>query len=474
MNHDTTPFVCFAAPDADAVRALALPVDCALIDDDLNVRRLGRRSDGALDPVDVNHGLGVVALSKDSLALAQAWRTAYSTRSGQPAPRVLDLSDVGPDAPDAVAGAVNAMLVQTLLEERTTFAKRCVDLNRQLSHLRAAHDGTQSAFKGLEGFFHEVVKGKRWDGIALEPNRERPAVELARGATLTQLLPCGSEGLSDVALWIANAPMPRVGALRLVLETLEDETVVAAWTVEADRLASGWNRFGLPRALDADARSVVLRIEWQGATPLKLRTSVAHPDPRFRARVDEAARPAALALKTWKYVAGASTAMSADAHAPSAADARVWLLSPQQLAAAESVEPGRFDVRYLDEHEALLVHPVANGVAAARIDEAVMAGVSEIVASIETASADGPSVEYAIAAAPASERTTRPGALPRFAPELHSEWVALGPLHRSTVPLFLARPIDGPMDLYLLTRMPTGGSDPTYAWATFADVTLRA
>jgi hypothetical protein len=474
MTKENSPFVCFASPDAEAARMLALPVDCALIDDDLTLRRVGRRADGPLDPAQIAYGLGVVALSKDSLRLAQAWRDEIRVRSGQQPPRILDLSEAGGGAPDSLSIAINAMVVQALLEERAGFAKRCVDLNRQLSTLRETHESTQAAFQGLEGFFHEVVKSQRWDSIALEPVTGRPSVELGSGAVLTQDLPCGSVGLSDVAVWINNGTLPRAGVMQVSLETLEDERVVATWTVQAQRLATGWNRFAMPKALGPDAMSVRLRVEWQGTAPLTLRSSIAHPDTRFRARLDDAAGPAAIALKTWKYVAGASAAMTADSHPASAANVRTWLLSPGQMATTVNVDVSRFDVRYLDEHGVLLVHPVANGVAAARIEGGVRAGVSEIQVSIETASESGPTVEYSIAAVPVSERPTLAGAMPRFRPEWHSEWIGVGPLHRSTVPLFLPTPSVEPMDLYFLTRMPTGGSDPTYAWATFSDVTLRA
>lgn len=424
----------------------------------------GRDGDIPADQVYLST-VGALSFGQDS-AIAADWRSKFGTDI-----QVLDLASKG----DARNAALEWLVVQ-LSQARGQQAERNVRLMRDLGQLRRTHDATQGSFQRLENLFYETIRGQRQHGFALMPEVGRAPLRLTDGQQVVQRVPQSSVGLCDIALHLA-APVPADGLLTVSLRALERAENIAVWDIRAEHLGTletdGWLRLALERALGTDAITPLLTLEWQGAEPLLLSTSVAHPDPRFRAAVEGQSCGEVLALQGWRYVAGSAAPSSVNAVMQKGGKGLLRRVVPDDMHRAVNTMTMTADVPYIAENRALQVHVLADRTACAYLRGVVTTGAQQIFTRVLTRHEKGPVVEYAIAIHDRTRRPSLPGTIPHFVPEMKSGWVRIKPGVEGQVHLVLDEPLDRDCDLYLMTRLPEGNSVTDFGWSSFSEISVR-
>lgn len=422
------------------------------------VRPVVVSGDGALDfrdmdgaPIGPAQGLPgdvlcFMAFSKAALGvhagLMRHWPAHFGAGSG---PALNSL--VAEKAPEAAASAV---LVRRLVQSLHQGHQSKAQLMREIALLRRDHDSMQSAFASLEAYFHSILRSERNRTMVLTPDTSLPPLRLNPGDEIEQRLPTDSTGLSDVEICLRGAPTSQKGALRLSLELLEQGESVAEWQIAACDLSTGWLRLSLVSALGPDAQTAVLRLIWEGESPLLLEPSLLHPDPRF------APSPGApmLALHLWKFVPGAQAALPVDGHPAQPVSLHTeWNIGLSALRVAHDATGDQGAVEYSDLRTGLFVRPKDAAIVAARLDGAGRPGMMHIFGGVKTEQETGPDVEYAYALAPVGQRSHRSAQLPQFDAGQISDWLRLPPNTWQELHLFLEKPLAEPHDLYLLSRV---------------------
>ena len=455
--------------DHAAAARLDLPVQLLLAGDD-------GWSDGN-HPVQANLvqlcALGVLTLSAAGVVLADRHATFWRDTFGSEVPPRLDLG-----AKDkAPLPAVLRWICSRLAEDQGRVALRSVALARELGLLRQQHETTQAAFRNLESFAYQHNLTQRQLQTTLAPLVGSPELVLAPGSVLTQRLPGGSVGFSDVSLRIADGVKLRGGMLEFWLESPDPGKELARWTIPADRIVPGWLRLALDTALDADAASLVLHLRWTGKSALRLEAAMAHPDARFRPVLDGVEGTFVPAMQLWHYLPGTLAPLSAAGHLPDGrgnltTGAIIRRIEPQELARAVNLDTLKTDVPLFKGGEALLVHVLPDRLSCAILAVA-QAGARQVSATICTRHRDGPPIEYALAVLPEHLRPRSAREEPEFPASLHSGWVRTRPMRSSQVVLILPEPLDCASDIYLMTRLPAGHPGDAFGWSTFSDLTIR-
>ena len=455
--------------DTAAAEALGLPVDIVVFDG----AEFLWRGDGVAEDRMHLATLGVVALSaegaRDVAGLAAFWARLF----GSELPGFLDLSRV---AAGARREAALEWLTDVLLAERQGAAGRMVSLMRAMAALRQEHEAMQASFARLEthAFLHRLSQRKL--GFTVTPAAGSPVLELPSGAALVQRVPGLSVGLSDIALRISEGPA-RSGVLRCRLESPDRGEVLAEWSVPAARIEAGWLRLSLLRGLEADPVGLEIRLEWEGAGPLRLETAMAHPDPRFLPCGADGMPVGrhVLAIEVWHYLPGVRAPGSAKGLLPDGsgeADLPTRRIDGIELLRAINLDTLVQDMQTVHGAPALLVHVMPDRVTCGILPETV-GGARVVSADIMTWSAKGPLVDYAIGVLPAGLRPRQPGVLPEFPEGFHSGWVRMKPMRAGQVTLILPDLPGDAHDLYLMTRLPPGTTSNAWGWSGFSGVVMH-
>lgn len=443
------------------VRALGLPVACLGLDAMAGFTCEGER---IADDLAFAGTVGVIASGAAAASLSQAW----TDRFGADMPEVLD---AGADRDTALGWLVGRFAAQTVVQ-----AGRNARLMRDLGQMRRMHDEMQGSFERLERVFYDTMRGKRQADFTLPPVVAQGALSLGDGDRITQRVPGASAGLSDLAIGLAE-PLPTGGGVvSAVLRGFETGEVLATWDVTAEKLQDavreGWLRLSLDRALGMDPISLHLSVEWRGDAPLRLAGSVRHPDPRFQAEGDAGNSGAVLAMRGWRYVPGASAALTVGAIAQQGGNGMLRHIAGADMRRALNPATMKMDVPFVEEVDGLMVHVPKEGVAGAILRSAAPAGARQVFCTIETRHEGAFPIEYAIALRDRAGRPAGAGHLGDFAAGLHSDWVQVDRMKPSQVHLFLDAPLTDDCDVYLMTRLPEG-SRTDFGWSTFSDVRVR-
>lgn len=444
MTDPWKPICLVAQVDLDACVGQALPSVGLVVCDTLGgapVFRLGGAELSA--EVVCRDVIATVTASDAGAAVRDVLALFWTLRFGAALPEVIDLRQPGLSLGAALAGH----LVDAL---RVAHARSTRQM-KELALLRKDADQTQSAFSRLESFFYQTGKAERMPDVAFTQQPGQRPILLTRGRAIEQRLPTESTGLCDVSFRIVEAPA-KGHTLTAQIELLESGRIVGEWHLTWERLVKGWVRLSLPRALGTDAQTPVLRLAWDGADPLKLAASFAHPDPRFRATDDSAI----LAMYTWKYIPGAAPLLAPDGIATgSTGMTDHWSIGAQSLRDAVNMNPDPNAMEFTDWMGGLAVRPTDKQPGAARLNAVAHPGVVHLTGGIKTEAAEGPDVEYAYALAPTGSRA-RSGHLPEFAAGMTSDWLRLPAGQWSELHLFLKEPLTRTCDLYLLSRIAEG------------------
>ncbi|SNS43755.1 DUF6212 domain-containing protein [Tropicimonas sediminicola] len=449
MLQPTGPFIAIAPSDSHRDELNDLPLPVAVLSVDEAGAPIARLADTSLSQANAYAQMvGMLVLSPEAATEAAAIADAWSARFGTDLPPTLDLSQ----PQDAPRTAILSWLVATLADGRATQAARNVQLQRDLGALRSVHEATQTAFSRLETYVYKLGGPARTLAFQLEPIRSRPPVTLQNKDRAEQRLPMSSAGLSDVAVSIAERPGDADGQLDLSLELQESGEIVAEWTVPAAELQEGWLRLSRAVSLATDRQTVILRVQWQGSSQLKLSQTIAHPDPRFRVSRNSVPQEAVLAAAGWSCVAGTSLPHPAGAWADRIIHPRRWIVPTQALREAHSASPDG-TVAYSDALGGLTVTPTSAGPAIARISGAGVPGMQQIICGVETKADAGPTVEYALAILPAEPDRSGPIGVAALAAGTMTDWVPLPVARWAEIQLFLEAPLDAPSDICVLTRL---------------------
>jgi len=460
-------------PDSDWEAALALELP-----DDVELCRLSALNSGAAPhaagglPASMGPELsGILALSEAGLRDAREHHRLAET---VPQAGSLVLEPPVRLAP-ATKEAALTWLVGCLSARERPVAQLAASALRDMAALRVAHEQMQAAFRQLEAYAEAVDLVERTEVLSLTPQGGSLPLGATGAGLLTQRLPIHSVGLSDLAIHVPqglSGLAARGGTLTVALTAAKDGAELARWRVDAGQIAAGWLRFALRRALDADARTPILSLDWQGAKPLAISTAQCHPEPHWCAEADGMAGERVLALKAWRGVPQTRSTPAAStvalAGTPPQEPHRHWRVGADSLASV-LIEAGTADtIRHVPDKSAVLVHPAGRTPTIARLPGAIPAGVGHVRARIETAHPDAAPIDYALAIRPpggASSSEARRG--------WSSDWVTLAPGETGEVHLHLPQMLSARADLFLATRIGAEVSD-AHCWAMFSDIRAAA
>ena len=418
--------------------------------------------------------LGALCLSEAGRAQLAGLGAAWAAATGLPALPLQDLSGLAPAAqPEAAARALAGLLAPAF----RALAQQNAALLGQLAQLRMAHEDLAIAARKREQRLLTQSGGQRWLTQAHGP-LERGAEGahlLAPGSQIRQRLKVGSDGLSDIAVFLPDQPLPESGEMEARLHLGESGDLSGEWQIPARRLAPGWLRLSQVTALADDLQTVTLEFLWQGPAPLRLGAGLHHPDPVLCAQINGQAQGQILAHKVWKYMAGCTPPLPADGHIAAPAPAGTgYYIDPAHLEQALEGDPEAPCLRFYRALEALQVHPRPETLTAARLPSAVPPGITQVTAVVGARSVICPVMEYALAAVP--RHPLRPlGDLVAEAARAGqmSDWVRRAADAMGEVTLVLPAPLSESADLLLITRVPPR-QRAAYGWATFRDIRMSA
>ena len=414
--------------------------------------------------------IGCLPLSSTGKAhlaqLAGLWRSKLDTD----APAEIPVEAV--DTPDSRARVLEWLVVQ-LTETQKQSAQRSTRLMRELGLLRQQHEEIQTSFQNLEQFVYRHGPQHRKLETTLSPVSGQLPITLRNGSRLVQRLPGASVGLSDIAIHIGNEMAPASGVLNVSLLSPDTNETLAIWEVPAARLTRGWLRFSLDRALGPDTISLLLNIGYEGRDTVRLASAVQHPEPRFHPQVDGQPVETLPALQIWRWIAGAQAPVPANAVIQVGGKNRLRRVERDALATAINLDTLHDTVPMFQSTDALLVHVQPDQPACGVLSGLALPGVRQVFATLQTRHAEAPPVEYQLALLPQEQRPHQPGRLPGFEPAHSSGWIRLEPEEEGQAHVLLPSPLEGPYDIYLMTRLPEGHSSNHYGWSTFSNVCLQ-
>lgn len=463
-------FVAIAQADAGAARLRGIALPVALFHPEPAEGVHFTLSGDPVEPHEVWLRLvGGIALSEQGNAELTALSALYGKWFDTDGPPVLDASAI---AAKTRTEEICAFVIGELAKGRTAQAKRNHQLTRDIAALRVAHEQIQQSFSRLETFVYDGGLAVRTPAEALMPASRPRRIVLAPGGLLEQRLPRSSVGLSDLAVHFAGpSPVPH-GTLEVSIATREDDAVAGRWRLSDAELSPGWLRFSLPESLGADPRTPEVRLSWQGDGPVHFDLSMKHPDERYQVRRDGAPQKEVLAVRSWSYIAGCAAPAPVEGQLPSGRTATRRAISREVLERAVSLNGATKHFGYRADHDVLQVHVIPGKVAVGLLPGLLGAPVISIASRISTIAAKAKDIEYRMAVAPAGKRATSLETLPKFAAGWITDWTRLAALETGNLEIAFEPPLDGPHDLYLMTRLADGVTDSSWGWSTFSSLSV--
>lgn len=377
--------------------------------------------------------------------------------------------------PDLCIGDVRdleRLLLRRAFAEAEALCRRNRDLQFGLSALRAGlAEETRPSPELLDLVENLRLAGPRLiyqnscsGGTITVPEVPLTASPSGSAGALVQPLPIWARGLAGIDLRIVD-PGEEPGVLAVTLHAADAGQDLAYWQVPAAELRAGWLPLHLDAALSSSCRALELRVGHVGANgrPPVLGTAGTGALTEFAAVVresDPALAAGMLALRIWGGVPGVGTgeARHLSAHPlpkmlecplPDPVVARARLVSKHQVSHTVFAPfgPGR-----------LLLHPVRGAVSTACLPLAEETGFKQASCQVV--------VEDARCRTPVGCKlvVAVPGTTPEQAARdegvlASSGWIVLDrPERPAQLVADLAEPWTGPVDLYLFSDLPQGGT----------------
>lgn len=459
--------------DAEFVKSIDLPVEIAVLNQDAS----SIVSDDGLVKYSIHelssHCIGGVASNATGVKSVERFLEIMAEATGTNPLPLCNLSKLKAQSREARLRCFITDAFALALERQV---RRVAELSRSLGALRQIHGQMQDAFAHLEKFVLDNNLAERTETLALLPGRDMAPLDLREGESLTQRLPISSVGLSDVDLFIENADFGIDGVLSVELRTQEDDAVKGIWKLSGNQLAKGPVRLALHTALESAPLAPILNLTWQGEGLVQLSTSLYHPDPRLQAHINSRNDPRVLAIRCRSYLPGSAAPIPAGAHLPidlRALKPLVRVLDNMMLSQAENLTPDSEHSHYLADEEALLVHPLPQGISRVRIAAAIPAGTIHIDARIFTLADKAGKIEYALGIAPTVQEFLMAETFETDFLSKITSWVQLSPQVKGELHLPLADPLQEDHDLFLMTQMPVQPGDTSWGWATFSRIRIQ-
>jgi hypothetical protein len=383
-----------------------------------------------------------------------------------PNPTLVDVEA----GPDAATTQVYELLLNAIGGLYGASAARLLALQRQYTAFRIVHDQLQSAFDTVEQFLTRSQLTPLWLAFACEPSENTVAPRGAdRPFRVTQLLPIASQGLAALELHTTAAGPAAEGRLVVSIVTCDDDRTLGEWGIPYSAVPDGWIFLDLPEIDIAPRQSVLLTVTWEtrSGAPPKLSLTSLQPVPESCVRIaasEDRDSNRSLALRLHIGLPG-SRRVAHPFHIgvrrqPETGRRGQRLASSVLSRFAElDPKPGHGPrVRLIDETAALELRPVNGTMTVAKLPAALPAKARRLTATIKTADAEGPLVEYALLAlAPRAgyRQVLTEGRLNGHQGGF-SGWLAIHPDFTTQIHVTLAQPATRPLDLYLATRLADG------------------
>lgn len=411
--------------------------------------------------------IGAVASSAHGISSARKFlsETADATETAELA--LLDLTQIKVDAREA---ELQRFVIEALCLASDRHLYRISDLSKSLAALRQTHERTQASFAQLERFVFDNHLAHPTESLSLLPGINMAPLKLADRETLIQRLPISSYGLCDIAIYIEHVDFPNNGTLSVALLTDEDNELRACWNLKGSSLASGLVRLSMNRSLDAMSLTPIVELCWQGEGQVRLCSSLYHPDLRLQPAIGGIKNPRVLALRCWSYLPSNDNPLSLGAILPGGDYSHlptIRVIDSTVLESAVNLTPDSEHSRYLPEHNAVMVHPLGQGVSIVRLTSAIPAGAVYVDARIHTLMDKAPLIEYSLAIAPSCGKAAGQSINPISGSAMRTPWVELCPKEKGELHLPLAEALDVDHDLFLMTQLSGQPADASWGWALF-------
>jgi len=289
-----------------------------------------------------------------------------------------------------------AALVKQVLEcglDRLT--SHVTRVHTELAMLRRERETLFENYRALENAFH----ARNWDSVTEVFNHD-PSVDpkdegfanLLRESEIEQLFPVSSYAVSGFALHFRSLPSGRSGQIIVTLDYVENGEGIAEWIIPYGNIVADWNFFSLPKACDGGHRTLRLRVSATGGVSPELSLGHVITNERYaaKARVPHAdldMRP--LAFRVFTGLPGVRPTTLPNVFVPTALitgrkveDYRlpVELLRGISNVSVSSIEPDFPTVRFLEHEDAIVCHPLSEGITAGAVRRVVAPGTVRVSA----------------------------------------------------------------------------------------------
>jgi len=379
--------------------------------------------------------------------------------------------------------AADAELVMQVLEGGLgRLSRHMASANTELATLRRERETLFENYRALENAFH----ARNWDTVSevfghgpfIDPKDQGLATLLCESG-IAQLFPISSYAVSGFALHFRELPKDKTGRLIVTLDYVESSEGIAEWLIPYGSVTQGWNFFSLPKACDGSPRTLRLRISASGGLPPELSLGHVITNERYaaQARVPHAdldMRP--LALRIFTGLPGARPTALPNVFAPSTVisgrrveDYRlpVELLRAVANVSLTPVEPSFPTVRFLELEDAIVCHPLSEGITAGAVRRVVAPGTARISARAVIDHPDGKPGTVGLMLVPLSTNIRKEiaaladgRALPPTA--FFSGWMEITAAQPVDINFMLETPASRTMDLVVLSKAATDSVD--FAW----------
>lgn len=383
--------------------------------------------------------------------------------------------------PESLA-AEAALVAQVLDGGLGRLSRHMTSVNAELAVLRRERETLFENYRALEGAFH----ARNWDTTA-EVFSHDPSVDpkdqgfatLLRESEIEQLFPVSSYAVSGFALHFREAALGRTGQLIVTLDYVESGEGIAEWLVPYGSVAAGWNFFSLPKACDGSHRTLRLKVSAAGGVPPELSLGHVITNERYaaRARVPHAdldMRP--LAFRIFTGLPGVRPTALPNVLVPTALisgrrveDYRlpVELLRNVANVSLSPIEPGFPTVRFLELEDAIVCHPLSEGITAGAVRRVVAPGTVRISSRAVIDHPDGKPAAVGLMLLPLSAdikgeiaALASGGTPPPTA--FFSGWTEITAAQPADINFMLETPAPRTMDLVVLSKAISNSVD--FAW----------
>lgn len=418
--------------------------------------------------------LGVAASDAGADDLQVALKRLYRLRS---------LPEVSVVRLGAASLAEDAALMAQVIEGGLgRLSRHMANANTELAMLRRERETLFENYRALESAFH----ARNWDTVS-EVFCHEPCVDpkdqglagLLRQSEIQQLFPVTSYAVSGFALHFREPPPEHSGQIIVTLDYVESGEGIAEWLIPYDTIVPGWNFFSLPKACDGSHRTLRLTVSASGGRPPELSLGHVIANERYAARAkvshaDLDMRP--LAFRIFTGLPGARPTALPNVFMPSSliAGRRVedYRLPVELLRAVANVshcavKPDFPTVRFLELEDAIVCHPLSEGITAGAVRRVVAPGTVRISARALIDHPDGKPAAAGLMLVPLSAEIDKEIAalttgsnLPRTA--LFSGWTEITAAQPADINFMLEAPATRTMDLVVLSK--AIGDSVDFAW----------